>query len=179
MSKPQILVTRNDRQRLGTMLERAYAIAFYPRNQVQRFELELDFAHAVEEEDIPPYIVTMHSTVEIIDLESDESETYTLVYPEEADIARNRISILAPLGQAVLGHAVGELVTVATPSGERWIKIAALCFQPECDSRRSSRTDADSRDTRGRGRIANPDGKQEHHRIRADPATPARRPSFQ
>ncbi len=83
MSKPQTLVTRNDRQRLGTMLERAYAVAFDPRNQVQRFELELDHAHAVEEEDIPPDVVTMHSTVEIIGMccvnsarKSSESSTW-------------------------------------------------------------------------------------------------------
>jgi regulator of nucleoside diphosphate kinase len=165
MSKLATLVTCNDRQRLGTMLQRAYAVAFDPRDQVQRFEMKLDHAHAVDEGDIPPDVVTMHSTVEIIDLESDELETYTLVYPEEADIVRNRISILAPLGQAIFGHAVGELVTVATPSGERWIKIAALCFQPERDSHRSSGTDAHSRDARGHGRVAKPDGRQEHHGI--------------
>ena len=163
MSKSQTLVTRNDRQRLGTMLERAYAVAFDPRDQVQRFELELDHAQAIEEEGIPPDVVTMHSIVEVIDLESDESETYTLVYPEEADIACNRISILAPLGQAIFGHSVGEVVTAMTPTGARWIKIAALCFQPERDSQKSSGTEALRSD--GRGRTANPDGRLERHGI--------------
>ncbi len=131
MSKLETLVTHTDRQRLGTMLERAYAVAFDPRDQVRRFEMEMDHALAVAEVDIPPDVVTMHSTVEIIDLESEESETYTLVYPEEADVIRKRISVLAPLGQAIFGHCVGELVTVVTPTGERWIKIAVLHFQPE------------------------------------------------
>ncbi len=57
MSKSQTLVTRNDRQRLGTMLERAYAVAFDPRDQVQRFELELDHAQAIEEERTPHVFV--------------------------------------------------------------------------------------------------------------------------
>ena len=161
MSKSHTLVTRNDRQRLGTMLARAYAVAFDPRDQVQRFESELDHAHAVEEEGIPPDVVTMHSIVDVMDLESGESVTYALVYPEEADIACNRISILAPLGQAIFGHSVGEVVTAMTPTGERWIKIAALCFQPERDSAKPSGAEACSRVARERGRIAHP-GRRQH-----------------
>ncbi len=131
METPEIRITNSDRQRLGTMLDRAYAAAIEPRDQLHRLEMELEHALGVEEGDVPPYVVTMDSTVEIIDLESGDPETYTLVYPEQADITRNQISVVAPVGRAILGRSVGDVVAVVTPSGEWWIKIAAVRYQPE------------------------------------------------
>jgi regulator of nucleoside diphosphate kinase len=131
MSTRAILVTFRDRQELGTMLDEAYTASIVPQSQIAGFEMELEQAVGVPETDVPPDVVTMNSTVEIIDLESGEPETYTLVYPEQADITRDRISVLAPIGRAILGRAVGDVVSVVTPSGERWIKIAVLKFQPE------------------------------------------------
>ena len=131
MSTRAILITFHDRQELGTMLDEAYTASIVPQTQLARFEMELEQAVGVPEADVPPDVVTMNSTVEIIDLESGEPETYTLVYPEQADVTQDRISVLAPIGRAILGRAAGDVVSVVTPSGERWIKIAVLKFQPE------------------------------------------------
>jgi len=75
--------------------------------------------------------VTMNSTVEIRDLAFDETETYTLVYPEQANIHANRLSVLAPLGTAILGCRVGDVVRVKTPSGARRVRVEEISFQPE------------------------------------------------
>ncbi len=131
MNSQTIVITGNDRRRLGTMLDRAYTVAADPREYLHRFEAELEQAVAVDETEVPEDVVTMNSTVEILDLESEEREVYTLVYPERADASHGRISVLAPLGRAMLGRSAGEIVPVEVPAGRRWIKIEAVRFQPE------------------------------------------------
>lgn len=131
MNSQTIVITGNDRRRLGTMLDRAYAAAADPREYLHRFEAALEQAVAVDQSEVPQDVVTMNSTVEILDLETEEREVYTLVYPERADASHGRISVLAPIGRAMLGRSAGEVVPVEVPSGRRWIKIEAVRFQPE------------------------------------------------
>ena len=64
-------------------------------------------ARVVPRSEIPPDVVTMNSTVRLRDLETGEEETYTLVYPDEADIEENKLSVLAPVGTALLGTGPG------------------------------------------------------------------------
>ena len=70
--------------------------------------------------------VSIGSTIEIRDLHSNESETYTLTHPKEADITRNRISSLAPVGKAVYGRRVGDTVDVAAPGGVFRVRIESI-----------------------------------------------------
>ncbi|NLE39471.1 MAG: nucleoside diphosphate kinase regulator [Pirellulaceae bacterium] len=127
----QITITRDDRQRLGSMLEWVREDNVERREYLQSLESELELARALDPMEIPPDLVTMDSTVEVRDLDSGEVENYTLVYPERADIAQNRISILAPVRTALLGRRVGDVVSVAVPSGRRRIRIEAIQYQPE------------------------------------------------
>jgi regulator of nucleoside diphosphate kinase len=76
-------------------------------------------------------VVTMNTTVELRDLDTGELETYTVVYPERADIALNRISVLAPLGTALLGSRAGDVVEVRVPAGRLRIRVEEIHFQPE------------------------------------------------
>ena len=71
-------------------------------------------------------LVSIGSTIEIRDLYSNESETYMLVRPNEADIARNRISSLTPMGKAVFGRRVGDVVDVNAPGGVFLVRIEAI-----------------------------------------------------
>jgi regulator of nucleoside diphosphate kinase len=73
----------------------------------------------------------MNSTVRLIDLETGEPETYTLVYPENAEPAAGKISILAPVGTAMLGYAVGDVFEWEVPAGMRRLKVDAILYQPE------------------------------------------------
>ena len=75
--------------------------------------------------------MTMNSTVTLRDLETNERETYTLVYPEQADIANDRLSVLAPVGTAILGQRVGDELKWRVPGGWRRFKVQRVLFQPE------------------------------------------------
>lgn len=94
---------------------------------------ELDIAEIVAPEEIPPDVVTMNSTVRLRAVRSKEIETYTLVYPQNANIAVGKLSVLAPIGTAILGYRVGDTVQWKVPKGLIRFKIEELVFQPERD----------------------------------------------
>ena len=72
----------------------------------------------------------MNSTVRLRDLETGEEETYTLVYPDEADIGENKLSVLAPVGTALLGYRAGDVVEWPVPAGVRRFRIEEVVSQP-------------------------------------------------
>ncbi len=74
---------------------------------------------------------TMNSTVELRDLETGEIEIYTLVYPDQADVTLDRISLQAPVGAAIYGCRVGDIVSVTAPSGPRRLRVEAVRFELE------------------------------------------------
>jgi len=80
---------------------------------------------------VPRNAVTMNSTVTLRDLDTGEKETYTLVYPDQADIANSRLSVLAPVGTAILGQRVGDEIKWKVPSGWRRLKVQRVISQPE------------------------------------------------
>ena len=75
----------------------------------------------------------MNSTVRLLDPRTKEVDTYTLVYPEDANIAEGKLSVLAPIGTAILGYRVGDVVRWQVPSGMTRVRIEELVFQPERD----------------------------------------------
>lgn len=131
MKYHDILMTENDRRRLGSMLQDPQLSRIEQRVCLHALESELERAYGVAPEELPHDVVTMNSTVEIRDLKSGETNVYTLVYPDRADIDANRISVLAPIGTAILGCRVGDVVKVATPAGMRRIRVEEVHFQPE------------------------------------------------
>jgi regulator of nucleoside diphosphate kinase len=77
----------------------------------------------VSAEDVPEDVVTMNSTVTLRDLDTEETETYRLVYPDRADIANQQLSVLAPAGTAILGYRVGDELRWRVPAGWRRLRI--------------------------------------------------------
>jgi transcription elongation factor GreA len=71
-------------------------------------------------------VVTLGSTVEVIDLRTKEQVTYTIVGPVEVDPAKGRISHLSPVGGALLGHSSGETVRVTVPAGTLELQVARI-----------------------------------------------------
>jgi regulator of nucleoside diphosphate kinase len=92
---------------------------------------ELDRGTVVAPGGVPKGVVTMHSRVRVRDVEEDETETYSLVYPDEADINDGKLSVLAPLGTALLGTRVGDVVEFDAPAGTRRLKVERVLYQPE------------------------------------------------
>jgi len=127
----EIVVTDTD---LGRLRDTARALrTTHPsyRQSAGNLEVELGRARVVPQGEISPDVVTMNSTIRIRDQRSRESEEFTLVYPAEADALEGRISVLAPLGLAVLGARAGDQVKWQVPAGVRTFKIEAIVYQPE------------------------------------------------
>jgi regulator of nucleoside diphosphate kinase len=131
MDKSKIVITEADFERLSTLLESEFAKVISPVEYLDDLRAELTRARIVKPDKIPRNAVTMNSTVSLRDLETDEKETYTLVYPAQADIANNRLSVLAPVGTAILGQRVGDEIEWKVPSGRRRLKVQRVIYQPE------------------------------------------------
>jgi regulator of nucleoside diphosphate kinase len=130
IAERNIVITEADFDRLKHLVESpryrtTHSILLMP------LKAELDRGTVVAPGRIPKRVVTMHSTVRVRDLGDDESETYTLVYPDEADINEGKLSVLAPLGTALLGTRVGDVVEFDAPAGTRRLKVERILYQPE------------------------------------------------
>lgn len=131
MAKGRIFITRADKSRLTELIERTLREGGRDVAHLRGLGDELERAEVVEPREVPSDVVTMNSTVRISDLESGESLTCTLVYPDKANIDEGRLSILAAVGTALLGYRVGDVVEWAVPAGLRKMRIEALTYQPE------------------------------------------------
>ena len=94
---------------------------------------ELQKAEIVDAKDIPADVVTMRSRVELTDLDTGKMEVYTLVFPEEADTTQGKISVLAPIGTAVLGYRLGDEFEWEVPAGVRRLRVSKVLYQPEAE----------------------------------------------
>ncbi|MGN6186299.1 MAG: nucleoside diphosphate kinase regulator [Thermoanaerobaculia bacterium] len=131
MTREQILITREDKKRLQRILPRLAGGEYADREDLVMLADELDRATEIEPNDMPSDVVTLNSTARVTDLESGESRDYTVVMPGEANYETGRISVLAPLGTALLGYRVGDEIEWEVPRGVRRLRIDAVLFQPE------------------------------------------------
>lgn len=123
----KIYITQFDYDRLMKLLEKKK-----PHDDFDKALLyELERGEIVEPKDIPHDVITMNSHVEFTD-EHDNDWDYWLVFPEDADLTKNKISILSPIGCALLGYKVGDKVTLHTPlQGRRDLIVKQVLSQPE------------------------------------------------
>ncbi len=98
-------------------------------------EAEIAKAKVVAPDQVPPDAVTMNSRVRVRDVDTDETETYRIVYPDDAGAEDDALSVFAPIGTALFGFRVGDTVTWKVPDGRRRIRIEALLYQPEAFAR--------------------------------------------
>jgi regulator of nucleoside diphosphate kinase len=128
MSKPPITVSRVDMERIEALLERLPAVE---AANLDALRAELDRADVVEPAAMPDHIVTMNSTVTFEDESNGGKLTLTLVYPAAAGPA-GTVSILAPVGSALLGLARDQQIDWPTPDGrKRRLKVLEIAYQPE------------------------------------------------
>lgn len=131
MAERKIYITEFDKVRLEELIEVAEEFGNSHRKDLQSLTEELDRAEVVSSKDVPPEVVTMNSKVILRDLNTSEEMTCVLVFPKDANINVGAISVLAPVGTAILGYAKGDVVEWLVPSGIRRIKIKKVLYQPE------------------------------------------------
>jgi regulator of nucleoside diphosphate kinase len=125
-----IFITDDDRIRLADLVRRALVQNAQQTAYLEALAGELRRARVVPRAEVPPDVVTMHSTVRLRDLGTGEEETYTLVYPDEADIAAGKLSVLAPVGTALLGYRAGDVVEWPVPAGVTRFRVEEVVSQP-------------------------------------------------
>ena len=126
-----IQVTTFDMNRLFAMIEQLRKNGFRETANLEKLEEELARSDEVAPSEVAADVVTMNSRVRLQDEASGQTLECNLVFPGEADASANRISIVAPLGTAILGYRVGDTVTWPMPGGERQYKIVEIAYQPE------------------------------------------------
>ena len=102
-------------------------------------KVELDRAVVVAPGEVPADVVTMDSVVRLTDLDDGTQGEFTLVFPGSADFRRGRLSVLAPVGTALLGQREGDVVAWVVPVGRKRFRIDAVVYQPESDGPHVSR----------------------------------------
>ena len=122
---PAIVLSRLDLDRIESLLEREA-----PADS-ERLRAELDRAEVREPNDMPDDVITMNSTARFVDVASGDEHEMTLVYPRDAGAA-GTVSILAPVGSALLGLRVGQQIDWTGPGGRPLrLRVLAISYQPE------------------------------------------------
>jgi regulator of nucleoside diphosphate kinase len=122
---PDIIVTTQDFERLQRLVSCSDTTA------AERLDAELARAQLLPQTDIPADVVTMNSDVVYEDAASGERRAIRLVYPRDAQATRGYVSVLAPIGSALLGLRQGQEIEWPTPSGRRRLRVLAVPYQPE------------------------------------------------
>ena len=131
MKKRTIIMTSVDHEELSLANAMAGKLSERGRSEMRALESELARAKIVAPENLPSDVITMNSRAEVLDLDTKERMEFTLVFPIDANIEDGKISVLAPLGTAMIGYRVGDEFEWVVPYGLRRLKVTAVRFQPE------------------------------------------------
>lgn len=131
MKAKNIVITEADYVRLQRLVESSRVCRQRDAKHLDDLEQELERAAIMKAGEVPSDVVTMNSRVKVKDLNNGRVTTYQIVFPGEADIAKNRISVLAPIGTGLLGYSAGTTIEWQVPSGMRRFRILEVEYQPE------------------------------------------------
>jgi regulator of nucleoside diphosphate kinase len=118
-----IIVTDADMDRLTRLVRALKCSLFRDPQQVELLDQTLEKADVRPPSRVPRDVIRMNSRVRVLDLDVRQKELYTLVFPEEANISRGLISVLAPIGIALVGHRQGDVVEARVPGGIRKLRV--------------------------------------------------------
>jgi regulator of nucleoside diphosphate kinase len=131
MHATPIDITDFDARRLNAVLARYEDLQGSSRSEVARLRRELERARIVTSREVSERVVTMNSQVALRDLDSGQEFTCRLSFPDEANVEAGRLSVLAPVGTAILGYREGNVIEWEVPAGTRRIRIEKILYQPE------------------------------------------------
>lgn len=125
----EIYITELDKMKLKKLIEEKSEYGMKPDRSLIDLDREIGRARVVDSEQLPRNVVSMHSRA-LLHLNGEDVDA-SLVYPDEADWEQNRISVLSPIGTAILGYREGDAIQWEIPSGSTVIKIKKILYQPE------------------------------------------------
>mgnify|MGYP001263513212 CR=1 FL=1 len=136
LEQPQIIISSQDLERLERLLDSVPPVHAPGLDALRR---ELDRAEIVESDAIPPEVITMNSTARFVDEMSGKEFELTLVYPDDAHITHGAVSVLAPVGSALLGLSVAQSIEWPLPGGRKMnLRVLEVTYQPEATRKRQS-----------------------------------------
>jgi len=138
MNSRNIIMTPADHEELEAVVTFTGKVSERAQTELRSLENELKRAIILAPDAIPADVITMNTRAELIDLDSNERMEFTLVLPSDADINAGKISVLAPLGTAMLGYRVGDEFEWSVPYGMRRLKVSKVHFQPEANLKRAA-----------------------------------------
>lgn len=130
-NKDNIVMAEYDLERLSELLKTIEKHSSKYNGSIEELKKEIEKAEIVSSGEIHGDIVTMNSRVLLEDLDTYEEFPFQVVFPSDADLDADKISVLAPVGTALLGYKVGDTVVWKVPSGMRKLKIKEMLYQPE------------------------------------------------
>ncbi len=125
-----VVISEADYERLMRLIEAAKPHRLRDAEHLDALQGELERATIVKDGEVSENVVTMNSRVRVKDLDDGREITYQIVFPGNADVAKNRISVLAPIGTGLLGYSAGTTLEWRVPSGVRRLRILAVEYQP-------------------------------------------------
>jgi regulator of nucleoside diphosphate kinase len=130
MAVNRMVVNQKDKVRLSKLLE-SICRGSHERTYLNTLREQLDGSRASTPARVPQSVVTMRSRVCVRDINTDEVDTFTLVYPDEVDLDQGKLSVFSPLGSALFGARVGEVVNWRLPRSVLTVRIEEILYQPE------------------------------------------------
>ncbi len=127
----KIYVTETDMQRLKELVRTFTATETRDKKGLMLLQQELERAQIVTSKKVSQQVVTMNSKVKLLNLSDDKEMTIQVVYPWEVNVDEGKISVLSPIGTAILGYKVGDTIEWMVPVGMRKLRIEEILYQPE------------------------------------------------
>ena len=135
MATMTLLVTDPDRVRLRRLIDAQRPYAHGNGMVLDSLEYMLISARVVPPGAVPANVVTMNSKIRVTDVDTEQVETFTLVFPGYADPSKGLVSVLSDRGMAVLGYRSGDMIQYSTGDRIRRLRIDEVVFQPEREGR--------------------------------------------
>ena len=127
----KLILNRLDYSRIQKCINDAKQFKSINATEAESLKKELNSAKIVEPQEIPANVVTMNSIVKISFLNSDKHIEFRIVYPDQANLKENKISIFSPIATALIGYKVADEIEWIVPAGLTKIRVDEIIYQPE------------------------------------------------
>ena len=127
----KVTLTKNDYTRIYKAITDAKNSKTINSNEAEKLLSELSKAEIVPSEKIDKDVVTMNSEVKLFFENTQKEQSFKIVYPQDANLKENKISIFSPIATALIGYKIGDKIEWIVPGGMTKIKIVDLIYQPE------------------------------------------------